>query len=54
MPRPRVPIPGDALAEITMADLNFETLLTDCPGQFWKADVVTFRERRSYVGEDSR
>jgi len=23
-----------------MADPHFETLLTDCPGQFWKADVV--------------
>ena len=25
-----------------MADLYFETLLTDCLGQFWKADVVNF------------
>jgi hypothetical protein len=31
------------LAEITIADPHFETLLTDCLGQFWKwADEQKF------------
>jgi hypothetical protein len=37
--RRRVPIPGDALAEITIAAPHFKTLPTDCLGQFRKADV---------------
>ena len=38
------------LAEITMADPHFETLLTDCPGQFWKADVVNFSRAPKLCG----
>ncbi len=40
-----------------MPDLHFEALLTDCLGQFWKADVVNFSrgggERRANATSNS-